>query len=189
MVYLTTAYAPYFAVTALEEGEQGLIVEVDASKLNPSLLYPDEDFIAQALSHQTQMPLEIVHPKVRRQLHQYRHHTGDSIKALGNAAHKGAIPVEAITRYALIDSKLQSDLFWIALDPCISPLNYRFMGPKYRSIIAWIMGDRSDFDADGFGNSGVDMMQKVNPDYYKHLQAMWANRNGITVHSMEAGNV
>jgi len=189
MVYLTTAYAPFFAIYAVDEGEQGLIVEVDASKLNPTLLYPDEDFIAQALSHQKQMPLEVVHRQVRRQLSHYRHHAKDSIDAMGNVAHKGAIPKSAITRYALIDGKLQSDLFWIGLDPCISPMNYRFCGSKYRSIIAWIMGDRPDFDPDGFGEEGRQTMMKVNPEYMTHLQAMWANRNGITVHSMEAGNV
>lgn len=189
MVYLTTAYAPYFAICAVDEQEQGVIVEVDTSQLDRELLYPDEDFIAQGLAHQRGLPLELIHRQVRRELHNYRHHAGDSITALGNAAYKGTIPPGAITRYALIDGKLQSDLFWIALDPCISPLNYRFMGPKYRSIIAWIMGDRPDFDADGFNNASREMMLQINPDYHRHLQAMWANRNGITVHSMEAGNV
>lgn len=186
MVYLTTAYAPYFAVTQLDEGEQGVIVEVATDKLNPTSLYPDEDFIAQAMSHQTGLPLAIVHKRVRRTLHQYQHHTCDSVHALGNAAHKGVIPPEAITRYATIDGKLQSSLFWIALDPCISVLNYRFMGPKYRSIIAWIMGDRPDFDADGFGNQSL--ITQMNPYYVNYLRSMWANRDGITVTQMGVSN-
>ena len=179
MVYLTTAYAPYFAVTQLDEGEQGVIVEVATNKLNATSLYPDEDFIAQALAHQWKMPLGIVHKRVRRTLHNYQHHTADSVQALGNAAHKGEIPLGAITRYATIDGDAQSYLFWIALDPCISLLNYRFMGPKYRSIIAWIMGDRPDFDADGFGNRTIT--EQINPVYANHLRTIWSNRDGINV--------
>lgn len=156
-----------------------MIVEVATDRLNPSSLYPDEDFIAQALAHQMQLPLETVHKRVRRTLANYQHHTSDSVQALGNAAHKGAIPPEAITRYATVDGKLQSSLFWIALDPCISLLNYRFMGPKYRSIIAWIMGDRPDFDADGFGNQSI--IHTVNPEYANHLRTIWSNRDGINV--------
>lgn len=179
MVYLTTAYAPFFAINSVAEEEKAVIVEVQTADLNPSALYPDEDFIAQALAHQMQLPLDYIHKRVRRTLHQYQHHTCDSVHALGNAAHKGVIPPEAITRYATIDGKLQSSLFWIALDPCISVLNYRFMGPKYRSIIAWIMGDRPDFDADGFGNQSI--ITQVNPEYANHLRTMWSNRDGITV--------
>ena len=186
MVYLTTAYAPFFAINSLDEGEKGVIVEIDTTLLDPSSLYPDEDFIAQALAHQMQLPLEYLHKRVRRTLRNYRHHTADSLQALGNAAHKGDIPVKAITRYAEIDGKLQSSLFWIALDPCISLLNYRFMGQKYRSIIAWIMGDREDFDADGFGNQSL--VTQVNPDYVNHLRSMWANRDGIAVTQMGVSN-
>lgn len=179
MVYLTTAYAPFFAINSVAEEEKAVIVEVQTADLNPSDLYPDEDFIAQALAHQMQLPLEYIHKRVRRTLRNYQHHTADSVEALGNAAHKGEIPLGAITRYAEIDGKLQSSLFWLGLDPCITPLNYRFLGPKYRSITAWIMGDRPDFDADGFGNQSL--LEQVNPEYMNHVRSMWSNREGIKV--------
>src|SRR6266852_8190880 len=50
MVYLTVAYAPYFAVLTTDfEKERVAIIQIDLDKLDPDRLYPDEDFIEQAL--------------------------------------------------------------------------------------------------------------------------------------------
>lgn len=181
MVYLTTAYAPYFAFSKATERNAAVIVEVATSRLDPAFLYPDEDYVAQCLAHQQGRPLEEVHQDVRRNIADYQHHMLDSLHGLGNVAYRATVPTFAITRYAVIPYRLQSPLFWIALDPCISPLNYKFCGSKYRSIISWIMGDREDFDADGFGNQSMEMMKSVNPEYAENLRSLWRNRDGILV--------
>lgn len=181
MVYLTTAYAPYFALHRASERNKGVIVEVDASRLDPDLLHPDEDWVAQCLAHQRHQPLAKVHEDVRANLQDYQHHALDSLEAMGNIAYRGVVPPQAISRYAIIPYRLYSPLFWIALDPCISPLNYKFCGAKYRSLISWIMGDREDFDCDGFGNQTLEMQERVNPEYVANLRQLWKNRDGILV--------
>lgn len=50
-VYLTTAYALYYAIAAVPEGSHACpaIIEIETEGLDESLLCPDEDFIAQVL--------------------------------------------------------------------------------------------------------------------------------------------
>jgi hypothetical protein len=49
MVYLTAAYAPYFAVhaTDIQKNERMAIVEVDVDLLDHNKMFPDEDFVEQ----------------------------------------------------------------------------------------------------------------------------------------------
>ena len=50
MVYLTDAYAAYFALSSTNiRRERPAIIELDLDLLDQSRLYPDEDFIEQAL--------------------------------------------------------------------------------------------------------------------------------------------
>lgn len=184
-VYLSTAYAPYFAQNAADvrKGEKALVVEVDAGLLSETQLYPDEDFVAQAISQTEQRPLSEVHPKVRDTILYYGDLAQASIDHLGNVAHRGTIQPEAITRYATIDLKQQRDLAWACLDPSISCINYRICGSKYRSIIAWIFGDRPDFEV-GHGvpnEQYLPMIEKLKPGYTEQVQRVFENRDGIEV--------
>lgn len=186
MVYLTETYAPYFALCASGDDDDLIILEIDVDRLDKSLLFPDEDFIAQALSHQTGEPLDSLHQKVRSNLGDYQHHAMDSVKGLGNLCHKGVVPPGAITRYCRIDMKRQGDVSWIACDPCISLMNYRFCADKYRSITAWLFGDRPDFLFGVGGNEmHVQMMEQYQPGYRQQVEAMFANKDGITVVPVE----
>jgi hypothetical protein len=182
MVYLTSAYAPYFAMMACEEGDKAVLLEIDTEHLEPELFYPDEDFIAQCLAHQEYRALKEVHGEVVEMIEAYRHHAADSVVAMGNCSYRGTVPPSAITRYCVADPTLQADLFWIGLDPCISPLNYRFCGEKYRTIIAWLFGDREDFVV-GYGEEMQSAMLDMNPEYGAHLRKLWGNREGIAVHT------
>jgi hypothetical protein len=184
-VYLTTAYAPYFAWNAADvrNGEQALIVEVDSQRLPETRLFPDEDFVAQAISQTEGRPLSEVHPKVRDTILYYGDLASASIQHLGNVAHRGVVPPEIITRYATIDLKKQRDLAWACCDPSISTINYRLCGSKYRSIISWIFGDRQDFEV-GHGvpnEQYVPMIEKLQPGYAEGVRRVWENRDGIEV--------
>lgn len=181
MVYMTDAYALYFGFMSGSARGECLILEIDTGSLDKERLYPDEDFIAQALAHQLGKPLTEVHDEVRIDIESYRHHAKDSLAAMGNIAHKGVIPATAITRYAMIDCKQQAELAWIGLDPCITPINYQFLGPKYRSMIAWVMGDREDFITDSVNNATMELMEQQKPGYMAHWQKVWSNRKGISV--------
>lgn len=183
MVYLTAAYAPYFAMMACEEEDKAVLLEINVEALDPELLYPDEDFIAQCLAHREQRALKEVHGEVVAMLEAYQHHAADSVRAMGNCSYRGAVPADAITRYCMADPRLQSELFWIGLDPCISPLNYRFCGEKYRTIIAWMFGDRADFLA-GYSEEMQGAMLEMNPEYGAHLRKLWGSRDGIEVHTL-----
>jgi len=180
MVYLTTAYAPFFAIMASEEKHKALLLEIDTDRLDPELLYPDEDFVAQCLAHQRQEPLRQVHDEVREEIEAYRHHAGDSLNLLGNVAYRGTVAPSAISRYCVADPALQSQLFWIGLDPCISPLNYQFCGEKYRTIIAWMFGDREDFVV-SYGEQMQSALLEMNPEYEAQMRRLWQSRDGISV--------
>jgi hypothetical protein len=182
MVYLTTAYAPYFAINSSKKGDKALILEIDFSKLEISKLYPDEDFIAQVLSVQEDRPLDEVHEEVCEDLEGYQHCLSDSLGGLGNCSYKGVVPAVAISRYVLLDCESRSDLAMMAMDPCISLMNYKFCGNRYRSVISWLFGDREDFEIGiGDNRSYIELLERSQPGYGKRIQDVFDNRSGIEV--------
>lgn len=182
MVYISAAYAPYFAIAAVKKKSDLLLLcEIETDRLDQSLLHPDEDFIAQAISHQRGCSIEDCHDEVRRELEGYQHHWQDSVEGLGNAAYKGTIPPSAITRFCTVDLSAQSNLLQ-ACDPSISLMNYRFCGEQYRSVTAWLFGDREDFSLGlAWNESLIAMTEQHRPGYGDEVRAMFANRTGITV--------
>ena len=188
LVYLTVAYAPYFAWHAADtrKGERALLVEVDASRLSQTRLFPDEDFIAQAIAQTEKMPLAKVHKRVRGTILYFGDLAQASIEHLGNVAHRGDVPASAISRYATIDLSKQRDLAWACLDPSISLINYQLCGSKYRSIISWIFGDRPDFEV-GHGvpnEQYLPMLEQLQPGYSDSVRRLFENRDGIEVVSL-----
>lgn len=181
MVYLTNAYAPFFAVQSSED-HKALILELDLDRLDMDKIYPDEDFIAQALAMQTKRPLDVVHDEIRETLENFQHHSMDSLNALGNCSHKGRIPASAITRYCLVDFEKRPDLAIMSMDPSISIMNYRFCGGKYRSVISWLFGDRADFELGVGGNEmWIEMIESQQPGYRESIKETFLNREGIEV--------
>ena len=182
MVYMTTAYAPYFAMQSLGKKDMTLLlVEVESDRLDETLLHPDEDFVAQAIAHQKNRPISDFHDEVRRSLEFYRHHWKDSVSGLGNAAYKGTIPADAITRLCTVDLTRQSDLM-IVCDPTISIINYHLCGERYRSIIAWLFGDREEFLlGHGPNEWHIAMMSQHDPSYADRVAGLFSNRDGIEV--------
>lgn len=145
MVYLTSAYPLYFAQAATEDGERLLIVEVERASLDVDLLHPDEDVIAQSISHQLNIDLETAQEQVLATLERYQHHWEDALNAMGNVAYKGTVEAESITRIARIDlAKLNVHLSMAMMDPMITPLNYRIKGAWYRHFVKWVFGDEPE---------------------------------------------
>ncbi len=132
MIYLSTAYAPYFAVAACENMDDtiGAILEIDARELDRTRLYPDEDFIREVLTDDSADP------------DRWRPLWAASLKAMGNCCFRGRIPPELITRYAVIDWRRRPWLWLAVADPSISVMNYRLCGRYYRQLTAWLFGDR-----------------------------------------------
>jgi hypothetical protein len=143
MIYLSTAYPLYFAVSAMAEGElDAVIFEVDSRKLDSGKFFPDEDFVAQAISQRDKKPIEDIHEDIKKNLENYRHTWRRSVAGLGNCAYQGAIPVEAITRYAKFETQKRGELFFSMIDPTISIINFQILGAYYGNFVKWVMGDR-----------------------------------------------
>lgn len=130
-VYLTAAYAPYFAFCSCKEDEDKMvIIEVETDLLDPSLFSPDEDLLEQAtrkgdMEEATKLALDPryvpkghpewarlgsdVQSNMRKRTEKYREvmlteygeKWANSIEWLGNCAYHGRIPLKAITRYAV----------------------------------------------------------------------------------------
>lgn len=152
-VYLTDAYAMYFAQSSRKDGEEDLvIVEIDADHLDPSLLQADEDFAwyawrKGALPDQFHPPASLT-DHVDQAMHfsgildellEYGITYETSLDMMGNCSHLGAIPVSAFTkviRYSAADGP-----WWLRFhDPVISPVNYLFHGSEYRATQLVVAG-------------------------------------------------
>lgn len=150
-VYLTTAYAPFFATVATGEDERMAFIEVDTELLDASLFRPDEDFLEQATRGQTGRP-PFAPPRragLVKRVAWFRDHihawSGQeawrlSLEHLGTCAYYGGIPREAISRVALCAWDAAKDMSMLAADPMICIPNYKFCGVKYRALTRWFMG-------------------------------------------------
>ena len=135
MVYLSNAYACYFAyVTAGEQGGDPLVLEVNVKK---DRLYPYEDYLEQftrvdpawkEIVEQTSMEFRTEHFK--KTLLDYKDYFEDSLQFLGNACHKGIIKPKNIVRYSILDD----DKVLEYSDPTITLQNYIYLGDRYREL-------------------------------------------------------
>lgn len=141
MVYLTTAYALYFAMNSKGK-ERYAMLEIESDELDQSKLYPDEDFIAQALAQSQKGKLFEIHQQVKDNLEIYQDCWQQSIYGLGNCCYKGTIPFSAVQRICYMQPGSRMYIEIMGIDPSISILNYSILGEKYRNLIAWLFGDR-----------------------------------------------
>jgi len=167
-VYLTHCYAPYFAMSASEEGERchpslrpmrWAILEIDTAKLDESCLLPDEDFLEQCTRNREEdieaLGLEDTTMEERTQwfrdnLQSFQSSWDDSITHLGNCCYRGEIPPEAITRVSFFDAASNPPMGMMAMDPSITLLNHAICSEKYIALTKWMMGDdvqAQDFDS------------------------------------------
>jgi hypothetical protein len=154
-VYLTSAYAMYFAHHARRCPDEDLvIVEVDSDRLEAASLLADEDAVWFAWQ-KGHVPEEF-HPadgldKYGQSMHfaSLLRKMSDlgigyeaSLAMMGNCAYEGTVPVEAITRVVRYSAK--EGPWWLAFhDPIISPLNFVFHGSEYMAT-QLVLADRLD---------------------------------------------
>jgi hypothetical protein len=136
MVYLTDAFAPYFAGAASTSKQ--LIIEVDIEHLHEMDLYPDEDLIAQSLVHNERMGLKDAQRHAIENIECWQEHWELAMVHMGTVAHMGVIPPEAFTRYVVVDTDANPGLGML-MDPSgVSPIIYRAMAEDYRATQRWL---------------------------------------------------
>ena len=130
MIYLTSAYAPYFAQACVgSNGGDPLVLEVEVESNN---LYPDEDFLEQYLRNKNITKGDI-HERTKfykDNLEVFKHYTKKSLNGLGNACHKGIIYPKRIRRYVVLDARK----IIMYSDPTITRANYTILGHHYNEI-------------------------------------------------------
>lgn len=143
-VYMTSAYAGYFAFTATQSvNYKWLIIEIDTDRLEEHLLHPDEDVLAQAnYRHYPDMNLLQVTEYYRDNIADYQDMWEASVEAMGTCAYHGTIPPEAFTRVAVFDPQQNPEIVGIAADPSISIINYRFMSSRYKHLTRYLLGEK-----------------------------------------------
>jgi hypothetical protein len=148
-VYLTTTYGLYFGLTATEPGERWAVLEIDLDALDESRLVPDEDALEQGTrTIETGEPVDEMEGMKERtewfrdNIESYSFLWERSAEYLGTVGYKGTIPPEAIKATAFIDP--HSAWFRWVVDPCITALNFRLCGEKYRALTEWVFGAEAD---------------------------------------------
>jgi hypothetical protein len=127
-VYLTTAYAGYFARLASKTSLLG-ILEIESSELDEDLFRPDEDFIEQA-SRKAEEDIQGRTEYFRDNIHDYAHLWEKSLEYLGTCSYVGNILPSAITRASTFDSKKNRYIARELLDPTITIANFRFCADR-----------------------------------------------------------
>ena len=124
-VYLSEAYAPFYALAAKSESKYRALVKVEVDTDN---LYPEDDYLMRGLGHPvyTQKQLNKVN------FEEYKHCWPDSLKYLGNAAVKPnnakVLGIKVFNAQKLI----------LVCDPVIVPMNFKIMGEYYKKLTEWI---------------------------------------------------
>ncbi len=189
MVYLTVAYAPYFAVLTTDfSKERVAIIQIDLDKLDPDkLFYPDEDFIEQALRGKQlgNTKLDDMHARnkyIIQRIEQYRLNWKKSLEGLGTVCYKGVVPQEAINKVIVIDAEKGRPMLREALETTITIANYTFCGEYYRALNNWFFGVDMDPEQLAFGSIPKDAAKRMIPDYQKlidNASERLQNRSGI----------
>jgi hypothetical protein len=142
-VYLTNAYAFYFALQSAKKGEGLAVIEVDVDEEN---LCPDEDFAGQVtkggeLCGNVKLSTDLIVRTIqlRDLFDSYPEDkivelAMDSLEYIGNASHFGPVDASRITRIAVVPADRAGEIIACEFDPCISIPNYRYCGHTYRDF-------------------------------------------------------
>jgi hypothetical protein len=190
LVYLTKAYAPYYALQVVR-GKKIAIVEIETNLLDEFKLLPDEDFIEQATRCDKQNKTRIEGKTIAERTEYIRNHLdefsgfwGTSVEHLGNCAYEGIIPKTAITRLAIIDISKCGEMCFEANEPIITIMNYRLCGTQFRMLTRWFMGETVTMD-EWFKTQSVNpsnyLPKKERVSAIKKFSGVLANQEGIQI--------
>lgn len=137
-VYLTTVYAPYFAMIAAgSSDDQAVVLRINTETLDPENFVADEDAIEQASRGGEQISQKEMVQRTKNAITKahYLAWKGiftavDSINTLGNCAYNGSISTKAIDDLVVLN-KNKILYFW---DPVINRMNYMICGQKYTEL-------------------------------------------------------
>ena len=190
MVYLTTTYPGYFAMNAaapgLKDGELPAIVEVDLEELWDLDLYPDEDFLEQcSRGVEGVVPPGFTTMKERTawyrdNIDRFQHLWKKSMEYLGNVAHCGTVPPEAITRICVFDPAKAPWLGMWWMDPSITPLNFMIMRHKYENLTRWMFGEELPAES-MLGEQWMFMEMMGNTEQMEAARKQYADHESCTV--------
>ena len=143
-VYITSTYGIFFGMCSARNTDENIAVfDIDLNRLNSEQLYPDEDYIEQAIrmglveqkwSNNEELSVIERTEKVRKNIEQYKNKWDESIDNIGNLAHKKRIPTHAIKRVSVLDTELAPNSFFSHIDPTITIQNAQLAGGKYRLL-------------------------------------------------------
>lgn len=132
-VYLTSAYAVYFAGAATQEDEDMAVVRVEVDEAK---LFPDEDYIALCLKKHDpnfkDVPLLKINSFIR--LTRFRKFWVESLKNNGKVAIR-SVPAEQITGHVVIDKDDVQTFLNTGGDSVPTPIAHMIYGDKYRRIL------------------------------------------------------
>jgi len=142
-IYLTQCYALYFAVCATEDDGVGIVLEVSTESLDRNRLAVDEDALALAGRKDANSPRKATERAARaKQIMPMGFEAAlESLRVMGTCAYLGIIPMTAVRRVLRIDWKQSKMLRHQALEPVISPMNYKLFGAGYEKLTHWAFGD------------------------------------------------
>lgn len=183
-VYLTRYFAGYYGANAADrrKGQRMGIVEIELAQLDPSLLYPDEDYVADVM--RKRVPMNVLDRKgriryVRDHIELFQGCAGESLLRMGNVAHRGAIPASAIRRVALWDGFANPHLFMRMVDQNVGVLGAAVSGPSHEFFTRWLIGD--DVTVDEFMEAEYGPTWRDIPlvsGQVPVMRRLLANRNG-----------
>lgn len=187
-VYLTNAYAGYFASNAANGSPLLGILEIDTDLLNESSFLPDEDFLEQASRGRKWDNPEINRALNKKNMVERTRWFRDfarifqqgwrlSLDHMGTCCHEGQIPPLAITKAVIFDSRKNQMISSDLLNPTISILNFKFCVGHYRALTRWLIGEE-DVSAEDYLLLPV---QFYTPENVRQVKRMLENRSGLKI--------
>lgn len=135
-IYLSKAYAPFYAMNAKSKSKNRAIVQTCVSE---DKLYPDDDFIFYAL----RKPVYSQKDLDKIDLEDYKQFYKESLQYMGNASAKPEdIRLMGIRQF-------DASHLLMKCDPVISPLNYQICGKYYEGLTKWIYSGKKHEDYPG----------------------------------------
>jgi hypothetical protein len=191
LIYLTTAYAPYYALQAVNKGEKISIVEIETDLLKESNFRPDEDFIEQVTGLDKKNIAGIKGKTMSQRTTYIRNHLDEfsafwkpSLEHLGNCGYKGVITGKAITRVSVVDISKCVAMCSEVLEAVITLANYSVCGSQYRMMTRWFMGEPVTAE-DWFKTQSVNsldyMNEKEKASPVKKISKMLASQECIEI--------